>query len=293
MLYATAAGFMRGEDRNYGNHDWVSLMRAVAIRPEDEGPQNPTGIRSEYTLFWVPRTLFETLSDVFAQGNEEDALWCVSSHPVKRAFVYLDVSDFSEFPPGQEALVVNSLVWLTGDPGFWSYEPAAEALRDLEAQLCIGDGYIYVFRNPLMATFFAAYLAELIQQLVGRRREMGPRGLHVEFHFRMGVHYGLVYRFYDPGRERWNYIGDGINGGNRVLSVIDKKYDDVLFVSDAVLNEFIARRPDRDPYRQVRNCMENRGRQDDKHGKPWRVFLLNHTQLCEAIVQDVLGHPQR
>src|SRR5262249_45909577 len=148
-----------------------------------------------------------------------------------------DVSGFSKYPPGQQALVVNSLVWLTGDLGFWSYEPAAEALRDLEAQLCIGDGYIYVFRNPLMATFFAAYLAELIEQLVGRRQQMGPRGLHVEFHFRMGVHYGLVYRFYDPGREHWNYIGDGINGGSRVLSVIDKKYDDIVFVSDAVINE--------------------------------------------------------
>jgi hypothetical protein len=157
MLYTTAVGFMRGEDRNCGNRDWVSLMRAVAIRPEDEGPQNPAGIRSDCTLLWVPTTLFETLSDVFAHGNEQDPLWCVSSHPVKRAFVYLDVSGFSKYPPGQEALVVNSLVWLTSDLGFWSYEPAAEALRDLEAQLCIGDGYIYVFRIPLMATFFAAY----------------------------------------------------------------------------------------------------------------------------------------
>jgi len=36
--------------------------------------------------------------------------------------------------------------------------------------------------------------------------------LHVDFHFRIGVHVGDVYSFYDPGRKDWNYIGDGING---------------------------------------------------------------------------------
>jgi class 3 adenylate cyclase len=288
MLHATGGRFTEGMRHTFGGRPWVSLNRAVAVRPEDEGPQNPTGITSELALIWAPQPLFESLSSVFTAGNDNDSLWCISSIPVKRAFVYLDVSGFSKYPPGQEALIINTLVSLVADGKAWQHADAAGVRLDIEAQLCIGDGYIYVFRDPLKATLFASWLAELIQQLVARREQMGVRRLPVAFHFRVGVHYGPVYRFYDPGRGRWNYIGDGINGGNRVLSVIDKKYDDILFVSDAVVNEFIARRPT-GIYANVRNCLENRGRQEDKHGKPWRVYLLNHTKLCEDPMRTSLG----
>jgi class 3 adenylate cyclase len=288
MLYVEGDHFLPGARTIINDQAWRSLMRAVAVRPEAEGPQNPAGIAADFTLLWVPQSLFDNLSAVFAGSDDNDPLWRVSSRPVKRAFVYLDVSGFSKYPPGQEALVINSLVNLTGYSDYWQYGAAGAALNSMEAQLCIGDGYIYVFPDALKATLFAAYMAELIEQLVGLREQMRGYGLPVEFHFRMGVHYGPVYRFWDPGRNCWNYIGDGINGGNRVLSVIDKKYDDIVFVSDAVANEFIAQHPGTEPYSQVRNCMENRGRQDDKHGKPWRVFLLNHTQLCEPILRSVV-----
>jgi class 3 adenylate cyclase len=289
MLHVAGSVFVEGIRVNPGGRQWTSLRHSVAIRPEDEGPHNTSGIVSDYSLLWVPQTLFESLSKSFGASEETDPLWCVSSRPVKRAFVYLDVSGFSKYAPGQEALIINTLVRLVHDPSAWKDPGAADALQNQEAELCIGDGYIYVFPDPLKATVFASWLAELIQQLVARREQMGPRGLPVAFHFRMGVHYGPVYRFWDPGRRGWNYIGDGINGGNRVLSVIDKKYDDILFVSDAVVNEFIARRPLASIYASVRSCLENRGRQEDKHGKWWRVFLLNHTKLCEPLVQNMFG----
>jgi hypothetical protein len=72
-----------------------------------------------------------------------------------------------------------------------------------------------------------------------------------------------------------------------VLSVIDKKYDDLIFVSDAVAEEFIARRPQM-TYSEVRDCLEARGRQADKHGHPWRVFLLHHSKLCQRAVAQLL-----
>ena len=76
--------------------------------------------------------------------------------------------------------------------------------------LCIGDGYIFVFDDSVSATYFAAFLAQLVESMISNKRI-------VEFHFRMGVHVGKVFGFYDIGRDGWNYVGDGINGGNRVL----------------------------------------------------------------------------
>lgn len=234
--------------------------------------------------------MFRKISKVFEKGDDKNPLWCLSSNQVKRAFVYLDVSSFSKYPSGQESLIINTLVGLLNDIQFWNFSGIRDARANLEAELCIGDGYIYVFPDPLLATLFASWMAELIQQLVARRECMAVegRGIPITFHFRMGIHCGSVYRFWDPGRRDWNYIGDGINGGNRVLSVIDKKYDDILFISDAVANEFISRPPGQSLGVDVRNCLEARGRQEDKHGRAWRVYLLNHTKLCERYVGDTL-----
>lgn len=57
--------------------------------------------------------------------------------------------------------------------------------------MCIGDGYIFVFREAMEATYFAAYLAHLIEVMVANRQ------LPVNFHFRMGVHVGPVYTFWE------------------------------------------------------------------------------------------------
>lgn len=290
MLVATQTGLAEGPTQTCDGREWVALKRAVAARPEDEGPHNPAGITEDFTALWVPRQLFATLSEVIRTGNEKDDLFCVSTRPVTRAFVYLDISDFSKYPPGQEALIINTLVRLTSAREFWKDGSAAESLDNMEAQLCIGDGYIYVFPDPQKATLFACWMAELIEQLVARRKQMGSSALPVAFHFRIGIHCGPVYRFADPGRGgEWNYIGDGINGGNRVLSVIEKKYDDIIFISDAVRSEFMASESPAGIYGQVRNCLESRGRQEDKHKKSWRVFLLNHSKLCEQNVRAVLG----
>src|SRR5262249_11848107 len=144
-----------------------------------------------------------------------------------------DISDFSKMPAGQQVLVINSLVRIVRDPGHW--ERQAHGLpAEIEAQMCIGDGYIFVFKQPMLAAYFAAYLAHLIEVLVANR------WLAVDFHFRIGVHCGPVYTFWDPGRGNWNYIGEGINGGNRVLSAVGKEYDDTVYISGDVRQELYA-----------------------------------------------------
>jgi class 3 adenylate cyclase len=145
-------------------------------------------------------------------------------------------------------------------------EATMESIGQAEAALCIGDGYIYVWNEAIGATRFAANLASEIERSVAA-------GKAPDFHFRMGVHVGPVRWFRDPGRDGWNYTGGGINGGNRVLSAIGKETDDVVFVSGEV-RRAIAKDNEKSPLLQA---LHNRGRRADKHGKPWRVYELNHS----------------
>src|SRR5262249_23098152 len=127
---------------------------------------------------------------------------------------------------------------------------------------------------PLDGTYFAAYLAELIETLIAHDK------LPVEFHFRMGVHVGKVYCFWDPGRKGWNFIGEGINGGNRVLAAVGKEQDDVVFISGQVRKALLAVRQSHHLAPNILRCLINRGRKEDKHKNHWRVYELNHTALC-------------
>jgi hypothetical protein len=198
MLHAATDNISIGASQTFNGIVWLSLDRAVAVQPEQDIPQNPAGITRLRSGIWVPFSLPETFRHVFEGNEENEHLWCVSSRTVKRAFVYLDVSGFSKYGPGQQALIISTLIGLVNHPRYWQMAEAHDAYTNMEAQLCIGDGYIFVFPDPLKATFFACWMAELIQQLVARRGT-GPDDFPIEFHFRMGVHYGPVYRFWDPG----------------------------------------------------------------------------------------------
>jgi hypothetical protein len=205
--------------------------------------------------------------------DESSEIRRISTWTVTRTFVYLDISDFSRFPPGQQTLVINSLVWLVQNGNLWSSFAGSVSFKKYEAMICVGDGYIFVFKDPLEATYFASYLARLVELMVAKKR------LPVAFHFRMGVHVGPVYTFWDPGRNDWNYIGAGINGGNRVLSAIDKTYDDILYISGDVREAILAAPNTFILFDSLLKCLHNRGRRADKHGNPWRVYELNHTDL--------------
>ena len=138
------------------------------------------------------------------------------------------------YPPGQQCLIINSIVRTVQALREWTDPAIAEAVGSMEAMICIGDGYIYVFENPSFACVFASCLAYLIEVLVARK------SVPVGYHFRMSVHADPVYSFWDPGRGGWNYIGDGINGGQRVLGAIGKDVDDVLFISSQIKQSLTA-----------------------------------------------------
>jgi class 3 adenylate cyclase len=106
------------------------------------------------------------------------------------------------------------------------------------------------------------------------------RWLPVDFHFRMGIHCGPVYTFWDQGRNGWNYIGEGINGGNRVLSAMGKEYDDTLYISAEVRQRLMATVDQFHSRAHILKHLHSRGRRLDKHGRSWRVYEVNHSAVC-------------
>lgn len=256
--------------------EFARLAKVEAFRNDSEVEYHGFGGTEKSGFGNIPSDSYVTVG-LLAKLNEsmrddKDCARRISSWPIERCFVYLDVSDFSKMPAGHQALTINSIVGIYNRSGYWEPGAAQEAKDDIEAMMCIGDGYIFVLKNPLKAGYFAAYLANLIEVLHANHR------LPIEFHFRMGAHFGKVYTFYDPGRKDWNYIGDGINGGQRVLAAVGKETDDVLYIS-AQLRQKIAAVTKPAPYHGILENAHNRGRKEDKHHRPWRVYEINHTKL--------------
>jgi|GEM_PF-2521248 len=222
----------------------------------------PTNALGEFPLRSDICVSLEMLDILEGEAARENSVFRRLSNLTRtRSFVYLDISDFSRMDPECQLLVVNALV-KTAE----GVQKSSLSEREAEAQLCIGDGYIYVFERAEDAARFAGNLAIKVEKEVAG--ESIP-----EFHFRIGAHVGEVRCFWDPGRQGWNYVGDGINGGNRVLSAIGKDTDDVVFFSgelrSAISNSGTAAG-------EMVKHLSNRGRKADKHGNLWRVYELNH-----------------
>jgi hypothetical protein len=255
-----------------------NVCKAVAL--VEKGQDGVGGIFSKASKTWISSRLLDQLNALLA--HEDAAVRRLSTWPIERSFVYIDVSDFSQYPPGQQCLIVNSLVRTVQVLSQSKVSEIRTSAENREASLCIGDGYIYVFRDSRAAAIFAASLAYLIELLVARK------ALPVSYHFRMSVHSGPVYSFWDPGRNDWNYIGDGINGGNRVLGAIGKDVDDVLFISAHIKQHLTAQTDGSRVHSSILNSLQNRGRRTDKHGNSWRVYEVNHTSAISSYFVDLV-----
>ncbi|MEI6236284.1 MAG: hypothetical protein WCT04_24775, partial [Planctomycetota bacterium] len=215
----------------------------------------------------IPKKLLAELNLSFKNQDHEASK--IVSNEVERTFIYFDVSDFSEHKPGEQALIINSFSSLLNIVN-WTSEIHKTFLSGLEASLCIGDGYIFVFRNTHDAVGFAVALATKIGTYAAYDI------LPVEFHFRASVHVGPVFHFYDFGRKDWNYVGDGINGGQRILAAMGKDIDDVIYISDAVKQKLLALGNGYNCVSDFLMALTSKGRHKDKHNKLWRVHQLNH-----------------
>jgi hypothetical protein len=252
---------------NYGLGRMVRLAEPSVPAPGISGDTLfMDGVSPKPSNVWVSEALDIELANELSRDDHGD-IRKLSTIPLERTFVYIDVSDYSKLEPGQQVLVVNSIINILGWTPYWDVPECPEA------RMCIGDGFIFVFKNPYHATLFACNLARLIDVSVAKQY------VPIELHFRMGIHVEPVYFFWDEGRSGWNYIGRGINGGNRVVSAIGKDVDDVLFISDKVRREIISRNDGSTQCRVLIANMANRGRKADKHSNLWRVFEINYTSV--------------
>jgi class 3 adenylate cyclase len=262
---------------------WIfSLLTAISPLPGSHDVEERDGIVGEESSLWISGEIDRDLAGEL--DDEASDVRRLSTWPIRRAFVYTDISDFSRYEPGQQVLMAGGLARIARHHGFWDVDPLAQrALADLETMLCIGDGYIFIFKDSTHATYFAAHLAALIELLAAKTL------LPVEIHFRIGVHVGPVYCFWDLGRKDWNYIGEGINGGQRVMSVIGRETDDVVFISSRVRQDLLASSDHEGPARLILSNAQNRGRRHDKQGNPWRVYEVNHANLISDSLRSLKG----
>lgn len=227
-------------------------------RTDTDQEKGIAGLVRTASGFVVTEDLYQRLcKDIQVETSE---IRRYSTRPISRTFVFVDVSGFSQMPSGVQLLVVIALVRLSN--------ARSGEVKPPEAELCIGDGYIYVFEDALNAVLFSADLATRIEDEVAT--EKAP-----EFHFRIGIHSGPVRWFWDPGRRDWNYIGDGINGAQRVLGAIGKDTDDVVFASAEVRQSILIGRE----RERLIAAFDNKGRVKDKHGDYWRVYRINHSAV--------------
>jgi hypothetical protein len=259
-------------------HQGEKIFRICGVQslPTPSGSLTAAEISSKPLCGWATESLINRVNDRLPDESEE--VRKLSIWPVRRLFLYVDVSDFSQRIAAEQALIINTLTTLTRKKEYWSGKLEDHARESVEDQLCIGDGYIIVFQHSIDAAYFAARLADKIEEFIAEKE------LVIHFHFRMGVHVGEVYRFWDYWRGKWNYIGDGINGGSRVLSAIGKDADDMIFVSGDIREEL---RAESSPLASsLIRAMSNRGRHSDKHGGMWRVYELRHTEISAEYQAD-------
>lgn len=265
--YAPAGSRVREHLPDGSFNYFVKLRTAVA------DPSLPTGLIHHNSNIWVTYQSVRIINAELARN--EDSFRRITNWPINRSFVYFDVSDFSSFPPGTQAVVINSIIRVVQHRFLWN---GINERARWESMICIGDGYIFVFKSACDAAFYAALLAHYIEGLIAlKKRQIIP----VEFHFRIGIHTGPVYSFWDIGKDSWNYIGDGINGGQRVLTAAGKEKDDVIYLSDEVRKQIIQNNFHcGDHLKQVRKTLTNRGRHKDKHGNSWRIYEMNHDEMA-------------
>lgn len=255
-----------------------------------KGPAKTMPYKMSAHKIYLKRDVLEKINEEFtsfegpspAQTRRSADLRSLTDGPMERTFVYLDISDFSTHTQDEQANIIRSLVMLVENDNNWNCKSVWRDLRShMEAQLCIGDGYIFVFVNPGSAALFAAHLANLIERVTAMK------GFDTGFHFRASVHSGEVNRFYDPGRRDWNYVGEGINGGNRVLNAMGKDRDDTVYVSEKLRYD-VLNASSSALTQSLIDSFTNMGRVKDKHKKPWRVFMMDHMKVFKGVFYDFL-----
>ena len=81
-----------------------------------------SGIGPILTKIWVTYDILNKLNAALSDESQE--VRRIASVTVQRTFVYVDVSDFSKYKPGQQALIINWLVYIVAQEHWWALRGA-------------------------------------------------------------------------------------------------------------------------------------------------------------------------
>src|SRR5262249_1679456 len=117
LLHCLPPGDFTAGDPIYPDNPLRALFMTWARKGVPGQSDNQQGTTPHSLDWWGPPEVLEVLNQ--ALRDEGSSVRRVSSWPIVRTFVYLDISDFSKFSPLEEALIINSLVWVVDQGQFW------------------------------------------------------------------------------------------------------------------------------------------------------------------------------
>lgn len=124
-----------------GSASFSLLYRCVVPPPRWHMHMTPSGVIPEdRPRIWVTRSVFDALQqDILDEDSEVRKITAV---PVERTFVYLDISDVSQYPPAQQALAVNALGQIVTDEARWdrTFTRASRRLYVLAMDTSLSSG---------------------------------------------------------------------------------------------------------------------------------------------------------
>lgn len=254
--------------------EFIGLKANSSIGKEKEKPLD----------IYVSKPLFASLQKDMKEDDQSD-VFRLSQAKLVRTFVYFDISAFSSMSAKNQYYAMTFVTKCLDH-----FETTYQGYK-YETRLCIGDGYILVFKRPTDACVFASILGVVMDRGEPKRR------IGLEINFRIGIHMGKVRCYWDKRlgtKGGWNYVGDAINGGQRIVAMVkDDKLDNAIYISSQVYRVCYpsgTQSRETDLGQKITSCCLNRGTHEDKHHNAWRVYQLNHAACAQEIgVQKITG----
>lgn len=177
--------------------------------------------------------------------------------PVEMLIILIDIVGFSQNSSCEQLYVLKTFENLVFEKGAWG--DLNNYIIDI---LSTGDGF-YILAKKCFIKNIDTYLCGLVKRIDEYNRHENPQR---EINFRCALNIGEVYKW--KWKKGDNYIGQGMNDCQRIISFIPKKLEDVIYFSDSVYKAMLS--PSGSHPR-----LQRLGRMYDKHGKPHKIFQLS------------------
>jgi len=227
---------------------WVSVNA-------DEAGQIFQEIRTEEEInILKPEEDADEAGRIFQERRTEKEFNILKSE--EKVIILLDLVDFSKASGLEQVLLLKTFDYLA------LREPKEWLDKYISNIIPTGDGYFILAEKGIIPQL-TQYLETIRKNVDEYNQKQNPRH---KIGFRCAVHKGEVYKYKGSGANNTTYetyIGDGLNDCKRIFSFIPKNIVDVVYFSESIYYEGIAR-----------HNFIRLGIMKDKHNKEHKVFQL-------------------